>query len=649
MSSWASPAITLGAALLLLGCPGDTAGPVEPPPAAELIVLLQGDAQTGVVGIEISVRPSVRITNAAGTPVPGATVRWAVISGGGSLVGDVVVADQDGVATVGSWMLGPDVGSQSMRAAISGLFPVIFRAEAAPGPAAGIEKAEGDADLGTVGLPALVPPRVRIVDSFGNPVPGVAVRFAVRSGGGAGTGFDQTTDAEGLAEVGGWTLGPNPSLNELEATLPGSPSIPASIFTVQTFLNTPAALVIIAGGSQGVAVGEAVMVPPTVLVLDAADNTVAAIAVDFAVEAGGGTVTDANTLSDAEGEASPGSWTMGPGVDQNRLTASLPAFPGVTAATFFGFPSFPGGFSIEVEHLDPLTAEEATAFANAVAFWEQVLINEFDDLDFSVSPMPENACSSREPLGFPHPGRNTGTVDEILIFTQRRDIIEAGVVARGGPCANRVINGFLTPFTAVGLLTLDPVESAVADQAGLLEDVYIHHLGHVLGFGTGWWALANPVNPSRPTSPGVDTHFDGETARAAFAVAGGTAVTGATQVPVDNSAIPRFADVHWRESSLGNELMTGVLTAGGNPFSAISIGAMHDLLYTVDPSAAEPYQIPQSLGTSGVSRSGGIRLGQDTWSGPLFYFGEGGFATPIESELEPALLTREAVFRSRRR
>jgi hypothetical protein len=263
--------------------------------------------------------------------------------------------------------------------------------------------------------------------------------------------------------------------------------------------------------------------------------------------------------------------------------------------------------------------------------------------------MPENACSSREPLGFPHPGRDSGTVDEILIFTQRRDIVETGVVARGGPCANRVINGFITPFTAVGLLTLDPTESAIADQAGLLEDVYIHHLGHVLGFGTGWWALANPLNPSLPESPGLDTHFDGETARAAFAFAGGVAATGATPVPVANSAIPRSADVHWRESSLGTELMTGVINAGDNPFSSISIGAMHDLLYTVDPSAADPYQVPQSLGASGVGRSARIQLGQDTWSGPLFYFGVEGFGAATVSELGPGGLTREAVFRSRRR
>ena len=65
-------------------------------------------------------------------------------------------------------------------------------------------------------------------------------------------------------------------------------------------------------------------------------------------------------------------------------------------------------------------------------------------------------------------------------------------------------------------------------------------------------------NPSRPSSPGVDTYFAGPLAIAAFDAAGGTAYTG-EKVPVENNAVAGQADAHWRESVLGSELMTPLL------------------------------------------------------------------------------------------
>ena len=50
-------------------------------------------------------------------------------------------------------------------------------------------------------------PSVIIKDKNGNAKSGVAVTFAVASGGGTATGLSATTDANGLATVGSWTLG----------------------------------------------------------------------------------------------------------------------------------------------------------------------------------------------------------------------------------------------------------------------------------------------------------------------------------------------------------------------------------------------------------------------------------------------------------
>ena len=639
--------------LTLMGCPGGSTGPPEPPPEAGVISLSAGDEQMARVGMPVPVRPAVRVTSDDGDPVPGATVRFRVISGGGSLAGETAVTDANGVATVGNWTLGTEVGPQSMRAAISGLFPYIFSATAEVGPPSAMVGTAGDGDLGTVELEARILPRVRVTDEFQNPAAAIGVRFEIVGGGGTVTGADQATDENGFAEVGGWMFGPNPGTNQLRAVIPDSPGVTAVSFSVETVLPVPATLVLAAGASQGVAVGEDLMVAPTAQVVDAADNPVENITVDFTVDAGGGTITGPSGQTDADGLASVGSWTMGPTVVENRLAASLPGFPGVTPITFLGFPALPGGYNIEFRHQDPLTAAETAAFATAKAFWESVIIDEFPDISFADNIVPANTCSSVSPFGFEHPRLDQGDLDELLIFTQRLDIPVGGVIAVAGPCANRNLQGFQTPFTALGVLTLDPDLSEVADQQGLLDDVLIHEMGHILGFGANWWFLGNPVNPSRPASPGADTHFDGETARAAFARAGGAAYVGGLPVPVDNTALAGSADGHWRESVLATEMMTSEVVGGVNPFSEVSVGAMHDLLYTVDPSAAEAYALPVGPAATGGISGRGFDMRGDTWSSPLFFIGGPGGPVAAPRTLGwpgevGSELTRSYVFRWKR-
>jgi alpha-tubulin suppressor-like RCC1 family protein len=69
-------------------------------------------------------------------------------------------------------------------------------------------------------------PSVKVTDTNGNPVSGVAVTFVVASGGGSITGANQTSNGLGIAAVGSWTLGPAAGTNTLTAIatgLTGSP------------------------------------------------------------------------------------------------------------------------------------------------------------------------------------------------------------------------------------------------------------------------------------------------------------------------------------------------------------------------------------------------------------------------------------------
>jgi len=76
-----------------------------------------------------------------------------------------------------------------------------------------------------VGGTVPVLPSVRVATATDRPVPGVRVSFAVRSGGGAIPGAEQVTDANGVARVGSWTLGSEPGVNTLTATIAELPAV----------------------------------------------------------------------------------------------------------------------------------------------------------------------------------------------------------------------------------------------------------------------------------------------------------------------------------------------------------------------------------------------------------------------------------------
>jgi hypothetical protein len=84
-------------------------------------------------------------------------------------------------------------------------------------------------------------------------------------------------------------------------------------------------------------------------------------------------------------------------------------------------------------------------------------------------------------------------------------------------------------------------------------------------------------------------------------------------VPVENTGGGGTALVHWRETTFGDELMTGYAT-GQNTISLVTILALRDLGYVVDPSKAEAFVLPsQSALMAGHAASVAprISLGHD--------------------------------------
>jgi hypothetical protein len=82
------------------------------------VAVFVGNGQTGLVGYALNFRPAVQVT-ALGVPVPGLSVTFSVASGGGSVTGATVNTDANGVAQVGSWILGAAPGPNTLTATVA--------------------------------------------------------------------------------------------------------------------------------------------------------------------------------------------------------------------------------------------------------------------------------------------------------------------------------------------------------------------------------------------------------------------------------------------------------------------------------------------------------------------------------------------------
>ena len=146
------------------------------------------------------------------------TLTFRVVQGGGSIADVVQVSDGQGKASA-RWTLGTHVPDmQQVEVRVGDTLPRLsLGATVVPGPAAQVRWHAGDAQVALPGTAVEVPPAVMLLDRYGNPTPGIGVTFAVDRG--AVTGAAATTNADGVAAVGSWTVGPTNGVDSLQATM----------------------------------------------------------------------------------------------------------------------------------------------------------------------------------------------------------------------------------------------------------------------------------------------------------------------------------------------------------------------------------------------------------------------------------------------
>jgi hypothetical protein len=118
-------AMFLTSLLALGGCGGYSSAPdayTGPAPVATRITIYTGDGQSGLKGSALSDPLCTNVWDASGRLMHGVTVAYTVATGGGQLQAPTSVqTDARGIATSGTWTLGPTAGTQTVTASTAGV------------------------------------------------------------------------------------------------------------------------------------------------------------------------------------------------------------------------------------------------------------------------------------------------------------------------------------------------------------------------------------------------------------------------------------------------------------------------------------------------------------------------------------------------
>ena len=104
-----------------------TSPPVIPPAAAVTLSVLSGDGQEALPGAALVTNPVVVAKTAAGVPVAGVAITFAIDSGGGAITTATATTGAEGTASPGKWTLGASEGANVLTASATGATPIRLR------------------------------------------------------------------------------------------------------------------------------------------------------------------------------------------------------------------------------------------------------------------------------------------------------------------------------------------------------------------------------------------------------------------------------------------------------------------------------------------------------------------------------------------
>jgi hypothetical protein len=434
-----------------------------------------------------------------------------------------------------------------------------------------------------------------VLNQNGDPIPGAPVTW-------------ESADPAIVSVSGtGLLIAQAPGTTEVTATA-GEASSTATVMVQST-----SSLALHEGNGQTAGAGVAVTTPPAVRVRNASNAPVPGVRVRFQAGSGSGTVTGETQTTGADGVARVGSWRLG-AAGINTLTASVEgAQLNGEPVEFIATTANVSGYDITIRYLSDMTNPQILAFAEAELRWESLVTGELTDVNANI-PAGDPCIDSPEAVN--------GPFDDVVIFATIVSIDGPnGILARAGPCYLRDAMGNPSvigdKLTVIGRMLFDVDDVEQLEAEGSFQATILHEMGHVLGFGTLWGPedFNLLVDPADPDTPAIeDPHFTGPQAVAAFNAAGGTTYTGA-KVPVMDIGGAGTRNSHWRDEVFDPELMTGFLSNGFNPLSAITVRSLQDLGYTVSVVGADPFTLAPASRIAGQRR--GRQLVDDIINDPI--------------------------------
>ena len=611
--------VTSALTVLLAACDGGSNAPSAPTVSG--IAVAGGNFQQARYGTALPIAPSVKLLNASG-PVAGAAVVFAPAEGSGSVTGGSVTTDANGIATVGSWILGAAPGVNTLKVT-SGTVTINLIATAVTGPASAITIKQGDNQSGVE--QAHLADAIQVVVTDGQfPISAAQVDFAVTSGGGALDAPTATTNGEGIATLAGWRLG-SVGANTMTAVLHGSAVAPVTV-TANAVQLQVSAFTKVSGDNQAGFFGNLAAHQVGVEVRNQFNKPAEGVVVNFAVATGGGTVIKSVDTTGFNGRAVLGSWRLGNGASQS-VTATVASAAPLTFSTA-ATPVPASAFNIDVRYPngEPTNPAIKAAFTAAAARWQNIVVGDLEDIVLSptdsMGPIDVNG-ENCIPLTLGQ------TIDDVVIFATVRHI--------DGPMG---ILGFATPIytrdsdttTVSGCMVFDEDDMDMLATQGLAEATITHEMGHVLGIGTLWNLKALTVGTCEDTEPTNKPYFTGGSARQAFRSVLGTGVAWTdSMVPLEGegACFNGTRDGHPSEAIFKNELMTGYIDPVSNPLSSVTASMLRDLGLTVNDLATDAYTLPYGLPAAMRAGATGTKLNEMKVDAPIHTLDRRGRTTRI--------------------
>jgi plastocyanin len=307
--------------VVLSACGGGDGGPTP-----NSIAVSAGNNQVAAAGTALPESLAAIVRDVGAAPLAGVNVTFTITSGGGSVSPASRVTGSDGIAKTRR-TLGPNAGTQTVNAVAGSLVPALFSAVAQINGAVNIANASTGPLTDTVDAIKAESLVVLVTNQDATPIQGVTVAWT--SAGGAVSPTSRATNAAGQSRTQ-FTYGTAAGNQTATATVTGLVGSPV-VITLNATAGTAVSIAKTAGDNGTAPPGS--QVTYTVQSRDSHGNPKGGVVIDWAVGAGGGSITPAQNTTQANGNASA-TRTLGSGTGAQTATATAAGLTGAPVDTF---------------------------------------------------------------------------------------------------------------------------------------------------------------------------------------------------------------------------------------------------------------------------------------------------------------------------